>query len=168
MNSPGPPCPGFPAAPPNGPRGHLLLLERQLLQAKVPLHQEEVIKAAVEVHGAGGPHSRQVQGTPSSSRNSRSAAWRLVSPASTPPGGRHIPCLRPDGLFPRPLLDQQAAPGYRTRRYGPPPGILPPPWGRNAPPSGPEGARFSSYKSTISIAKCLPAARCGLVFHSLS
>ncbi|CAN4023057.1 hypothetical protein AKKGGB_AKKGGB_14630, partial [Dysosmobacter welbionis] len=31
-------------------------------------------------------------------------------------------------------------PGCRTRRYGPPPGILPPPWGRNAPPSGPEGA----------------------------
>ncbi|CAN4023058.1 Inhibitor of sigma-G Gin, partial [Dysosmobacter welbionis] len=63
-------------------------------------HQEEVIKAAVEVHGAGGPHSRQVQGhaqlLPELPLRRLAAGLSGIHAA----GGRHIPCLRPDGLFP--------------------------------------------------------------------
>lgn len=91
--------------------------------------------------------------------------WSLRHPRRRRQTHPMPPARRP---FPETAAGSAGGPGCRTRRYGPPPGILPPPWGRNAPPSGPEGARFSSYKSTISIAKCLPAARCGLVFHSLS
>lgn len=138
MTPPGPPCP-IPAAPPNGP-GHLLLLERQLLQAKVPLIQEEVIKAAVEVHGAGGPHSPSGPGprpAPPGTPAPPPGGWSLRHPRRRrqthpmPPGQTAFSRDR-CWISRRPRLSNTQI--WTTTRYSPSP------LGAYAPPSGPEGA----------------------------